>query len=425
MNTSHTASTPGGGLLRVIAARIAQVKPGAGDAETLIERARPRLDGARDVGSVLLDVAAVTAEDAQHYFLHGHGGRPPAIFLDACVDKLLAGHRDGLDPVAVAEHARARLFERGDWRRWLADPRPDRILLQLARWSAATLRTRDPLAGGLPVDPQRDGGALSNMHHDTDSAARDALVGALRTRPVAEAELLHLAWAHELNELEIRWLLERDKPIHHRIEAAFKALARLLKRVRPELFGGLDLDRLSPIPPRQSDRRQEATRQVRLRLPATALPDAPVVWQGFPLVEGEARCPPQRPRRARLVDRGGYDSEGRAADAVHGEVLTDDEVAAIALGWLYGCHWSARSDVEARRPRAARLAHLLAMGYDAGAIRAVIEAPDGPEVHDGWEALSATIVAWLVDGVGVGPAVARQWVKPDHEDGWGPGHADR
>lgn len=213
----------------------------------------------------------------------------------------------------------------------------------------------------------------------------------------------------EALEPEVRWIVEKAKPVNHRITGAFRRLAEAVAGLCPGVLGAVDVNGLDATPPRQTDRRQDATRALRARLAATPSPVAPARWQGFALVDTPAGTPARRPRRSRLA------SASDDPDAPIGRgVLSDDDVAAVALGWLYGCGWSAAEDPAARRPRAARLAHLIAMGRDLGAIRAEVVdlVADGRTLTE-WCALRAELVRWLTTELDVAEHIAEEALGGD------------
>lgn len=370
------------------------------------ERARLWLaDGARWglLGEALVEISGVTGDHAQRYFFDGGGDTSPALVLERLTAKLLAerpGRRDEAEVMARVQH---RLFVAGEWPKWLASPTPDKALLRQVRWCAAALDRDDRVDPWADV-PEETGTVEPSLDDQDRNSVRAALNAALRTGPVKDAEVLHLTWTHELLEPEIRWLLEKKKPVNHRISGAFRRLVKRLARQLPGVLGDVDAKALDATPPRQSDRRQEASRALRARLIGLSWPAPPPSWDVFELVDTPAAAPKARPKRAKLSTIG-VDPHA----PIDRTVLSDDDVAAIALGWLYGCGWSAAEDPADRHPRAARLTHLLAMGRNLDDVRAeVIAVVDDDRTLAEWMTLSSDLHGWLVQVLDVNGLSAQQ-----------------
>lgn len=350
------------------------------------------------LGDALVDASGVTVEEAQRYFCDGAGDTPAVLVLERLVAKLLAQRPGRRDEAEVAARVQHRLFARGQWPQWVASPTPDKTLLRLARWCAGALDRDDRVDPWAEVP---DPGQMPERPIETTErrSVRAALGAALRLCPVRDAEVLHLTWTHELLESEIRWIVEKEKPVNHRITGAFRRLVKAVARLCPDALGAVEVASLDATPPRQPDRRQEATRALRVHLAGLPRPRPPTRWQTFELLDTPTGTPARRPKRTRLSTHA-----ADRADPLDRAVLDDDAVAAIALGWLYGCGWSAAEDPAHRHPRGARLAHLLAMGRTLDEIRAeAIDVTDDDRTLTEWHALRAKLHRWLVDHLDANP----------------------
>lgn len=399
------------GELLKVAARLARVR-GGGDADTWCTAVESHIirdttraaawlaagAGWDPLGDALVDVSGVTAEEAQTYFYHGASDTPPVLVLERIITKQLAQRPGRRDPVEVAARVQHRLFARGEWPKWMASPTPYNFLIQSSRWCRKTLDRNDRVDSWAAV-PDAGKESQSPIEATERHLVRSALAAALRLCPVRDAEVLKLTWTHELLEPEIRWIIEKEKPINHRITGAYRRLFKTIARLCPGALDDVDIESSSATPPPQSDRRRTATSALRVHLAGLPRPVPPARWQTFELIDTPVGTPALRPKRTRLST---YTAD--RVDPLDRAVLDDDAVAAIALGWLYGCGWSASENPADRHSRGARLAHLLATGRTLDEIRAeAIDVADDDRTLAEWHALRTELYRWLVDHLDVNP----------------------
>lgn len=350
----------------------------------------------------LIGISGVSRREALRYFVSGCGETPPLLVLERIVERLGGEHRR-LDEAEVIARLQARLFRDTEWQKWLASPAPNKHLRRLARWVAADIAQKDrvdPWADvpDVAIQPTRP------IEQKVRSRAQRALLSAFKELPPADAQLLHLMWFHELNELEVRWMVEREKSIHHQLKRAFGQLKATIKRIWRAPSDNAGLVSSGTSPPAQAERRQNASRALRAMLPTSNPPSPPPRWQGLTTTDGNAGTPKRRPKRAQ------FEPDGEAFGAAERVHLCDDEIAAIALGWLFACHWSAAEDPNERAPRAARLAHVLAMGRGTDDPGKLFRISDLDRVHHEWHTLRDSIFRWLVEGLDISAKVAGEWL---------------